>query len=150
MDIRAPASGIVYGLTVFTTRSVIRAAEPVMYLIPQDRPLIIAAQVSPINIDELFVSQDVKLRFSALDQRQTPELCGKVVKVSADAFVDEATRATYYRAEIILNDGQIDRLPAHITLIPGMPVEVFIRTSDRSPLSYLVKPADRLFRKSIP
>ena len=88
IDIRAPASGIVYGLTVFTPRSVIRAAEPVMYLIPQDRPLIIAAQVSPINIDELFVSQDVTLRFSAPDQRQTPEMFGKVVKVSADAFVD--------------------------------------------------------------
>ena len=80
---------------MFTPRSVIRAAEPVMYLIPQDRPLIIAAQVSPINIDELFVSQDVTLRFSALDQRQAPELFGKVVKVSADAFVDETARATY-------------------------------------------------------
>jgi HlyD family secretion protein len=63
MYIRAPASGIVYGLTVFTPRSVIRAAEPVMYLIPQDHPLIIAAQVSPINIDELFVSQDVTYAF---------------------------------------------------------------------------------------
>ena len=66
-------------LTVFTPRSVIRAAEPVMYLIPKIA-LIIAAQVSPINIDELFVSQDVTLRFSALDQRQTPELFGKVVR----------------------------------------------------------------------
>ena len=148
MDIRAPASGIVYGLTIFTPRSVIRPAEPVMYLIPQDRPLIIAAQVSPINIDELFITQDVTLRFSALDQRQTPELFGKVVKVSADAFVDEATRATYYRAEIILNDGQIDRLPANITLIPGMPVEAFIKTSDRSPLSYLVKPLTDYFVKA--
>ena len=63
MDIRAPASSIVYGLTVFTPRSVIRAAEPVMYLIPQDHPLITAAQVSPINIDELFVSQDVTYAF---------------------------------------------------------------------------------------
>ena len=63
MAIRAPASGIVYGLTVFTPRSVIRAAEPVMYLIPQDHPLIINAQVSPINIDELFVSQDVTYAF---------------------------------------------------------------------------------------
>lgn len=148
MDIRAPASGIVYGLTIFTPRSVIRPAEPVMYLIPQDRPLIIAAQVSPINIYELFITQDVTLRFSALDQRQTPELFGKVVKVSADAFVDEATRATYYRAEIILNDGQIDRLPANITLIPGMPVEAFIKTSDRSPLSYLVKPLTDYFVKA--
>jgi HlyD family secretion protein len=63
MDIRAPASSIVYGLTVFTPRSVIRAAEPVMYLIPQDHPLIIAAQVSPINIEELFVSKDVTYAF---------------------------------------------------------------------------------------
>ena len=148
MDIRAPASGIVYGLTIFTPRSVIRPAEPVMYLIPQDRPLIIAAQVSPINIDELFITQDVTLRFSALDQRQTPELFGKVVKVSADAFVDEATRATYHRAEIILNDGQIDRLPANITLIPRMPVEAFIKTSDQSPLSYLVKPLTDYFVKA--
>ena len=68
-DIRAPASGIVYGLTVFTLRSVIRAAEPVMYFIPQNRALNIAGQVSTINIDELFVSQEVTLRFSALDQR---------------------------------------------------------------------------------
>ena len=110
--------------------------------------MIIAAQVSPINIDELFITQDVTLRFSALDQRQTPELFGKVVKVSADAFVDEATRATYYRAEIILNDGQIDRLPANITLIPGMLVEAFIKTSDRSPLSYLVKPLTDYFVKA--
>jgi HlyD family secretion protein len=63
MDIRAPASSTVYGLTVFTPRSVIRAAETVMYLIPQDHPLITAAQVSPINIDELFVSQDVTYAF---------------------------------------------------------------------------------------
>jgi HlyD family secretion protein len=63
MDIRTPASSTVYGLTVFTPRSVIRAAETVMYLIPQDHPLITAAQVSPINIDELFVSQDVTYAF---------------------------------------------------------------------------------------
>ena len=86
--------------------------------------------------------------WDALAQISKPELFGKVVKVSADAFVDEATRTTYYRADIILNDGQIDRLPAHITLIPGMPVEAFIRTSDRSPLSYLVKPLTDYFAKA--
>ena len=62
--------------------------------------------------------------------------------------MDEVTRATYYRAEIILNDGQIDRLPAHITLTPGMLVEEFIRTSDLSPLSYLVKPLTDYFAKA--
>ena len=65
MDIRAPVSGVVYGLSVFTPRSVIRAAEPVLYLIPQDRPLVITVQVPPIHIDQVFVGQNAVLRFSA-------------------------------------------------------------------------------------
>ena len=152
LDITAPVSGVVYGLSVFAERSVIRPAEPVLFLVPQDRPLVIAAQVAPIHIDQVFVGQDVTLRFSALDQRTTPELEGQVIQLSADAFEDEATRASFYRAEIILTEGQIARLPQGSTLIPGMPVESFIRTDDRTPLAYLVKPlADyfsRAFRES--
>ncbi|MEL6550992.1 MAG: HlyD family type I secretion periplasmic adaptor subunit [Pseudomonadota bacterium] len=152
LDITAPVSGVVYGLTVFTERAVIRPAEPVLFVVPQDRPLIIAAEVDPIHIDQVFVGQDVTLRFSALDQRTTPELEGQVLQLSADAFEDEATRASFYRAEIILTEGQIARLPEDVTLIPGMPVESFIRTDDRTPLAYLVKPlADyfsRAFRES--
>ena len=94
LDIRAPVSGIVYGLQVQTPRSVLQAAEPVLYLVPQDRPLVIAAQVEPVHIDQVLVGQQVSLRFSALDQRTTPELFGQVSLVSADAFEDEATRAT--------------------------------------------------------
>lgn len=148
MDIRAPVSGVVYGLTVFTPRSVIRPAEPVLFLIPQDRPLVITVQVPPIHIDQVYVGQDTVLRFSALDQRSTPELFGKVVKVSPDAFQDETSRMSYYRAEILLNDGEKDRLPANVTLIPGMPVEAFIRTQDRTPLAYLVKPLADYFAKA--
>ncbi|MEL6914572.1 MAG: HlyD family type I secretion periplasmic adaptor subunit [Pseudomonadota bacterium] len=152
LDITAPVSGVVYGLTVFTERAVIRAAEPVLFIVPQDRPLIIAAEVDPIHIDQVFVGQNVTLRFSALDQRTTPELEGQVLQLSADAFEDEATRASFYRAEIILSEGQIARLPEGVSLIPGMPVESFIRTDDRTPLAYLVKPlADyfsRAFRES--
>ena len=65
LDIRAPVSGIVYSKQVFTPRSVIRAADPVLYLIPQDRPLVVAAQVEPIHVDQVFVSQEVVVRFSA-------------------------------------------------------------------------------------
>lgn len=148
MEIRAPVSGVVYGLTVFTPRSVIRPAEPVLFLIPQDRPLVITVQVPPIHIDQVYVGQDTVLRFSALDQRSTPELFGKVVKVSPDAFQDETSRMSYYRAEILLNDGEKDRLPANVTLIPGMPVEAFIRTQDRTPLAYLVKPLADYFAKA--
>ncbi len=148
LDITAPVSGVVYGLQVFTPRSVIRAADPLLYIVPQDRPLVIAAQVEPIHIDQLHIDQEVVLRFSALDQRETPELFGQVVQISADAFTDEASRVSYYRAEIRLSEGEISRLPENVVLIPGMPVETFIQTADRTPLEYLVKPFSDYFAKA--
>ncbi|MCV3269927.1 HlyD family type I secretion periplasmic adaptor subunit [Roseobacter sinensis] len=152
LNIRAPVSGIVYDMQVRTPRSVIRAAEPVLFLVPQDRPLVIAARVDLIHIDQLVAGQDVTLRLSALDQRTTPELYGSVVQISADAFEDEATGQSYYRAEIVLNEGEMEKLAEGTILIPGMPVEAYIKTGDRTPIAYLVKPmADyfaRAFRES--
>lgn len=152
LDIRAPVSGIVYAMQVQTPRSVIRAADPLLYLVPQDRPLVIAANVNPVNIDEIAVGQAVNLRMSALDQRTTPELVGRVMQISADALTDETTGQSYYRAEIVLDPGEIDKLGNGAVLLPGMPVEAFIRTADRSPMAYLIKPmADyfaRAFRES--
>lgn len=148
LDISAPVSGVIYNLQVHTPRSVIRPADPVLFLVPQDRPLVIAAQVSPTDIDQIYVGQDVTLRFSALDQRNTPDLFGKVMQVSADAFEDEGTQVSYYRAEIELNEGEAQRLPSGTMLIPGMPVESYIRTQDRSPLTYLVKPLSDYFVKA--
>jgi HlyD family secretion protein len=140
LDIRAPVGGIVYGLQVFGSRAVIRPADPLLFIVPQDRPLVIATQVAPTDIDVLTIGQEVSVRFSALDQRTTPELYGTVALVSADAFTDNATSASYYRAEIALNEGEVDRLPEGATLLPGMPVEAFIRTADRTPLNYLTRP----------
>ena len=148
LDIAAPVSGVVYGLQVHTPRSVIRAAEPVLYLVPQDRPLVIAARIEVTDIDKIFPGQEVALRFSALDQRETPELFGTVTQVSADAFEDQNRGISFYRAEIKLNDGQVDRLPKGTTLIPGMPVETFLRTDDRSPMGYLTKPLVDYFSKA--
>jgi HlyD family secretion protein len=145
MDIRAPVSGVIYGLQVRTPRSVIRPADPLMYLVPQDRPLVIAVQVEPIHVDEVIVGQEVSLRFSALDQRTTPELFGKVEQLSADAFDDDRTGLTYFRAEITVDEGELARLPQGTTLVPGMPVEAYIRTADRSPLAYLLKPLTDYF-----
>lgn len=148
LDIRAPVSGIVYAMQVTTPRSVIRAAEPLLYLVPQDRPLVIAAQVNPTNVDEISVGQEVNLRLSSLDQRTTPELKGKVIIISADALDDEVTGGRYFRAEITLSPGEIDRLPEGTELLPGMPVDAFIKTGDRSPLTYLLKPVTDYFVKS--
>lgn len=147
LDIRAPVSGTVFGLQVHALRSVIRPAEPVMYLVPKGQPLVIVSQVDPIDIDEVRVGQDVTLRFPAFARRTTPELFGKIVNLSADSFVDERTGAAYYRAEILPNPGEIERLGG-AELLPGMPVESYIRTEDRTPLNYLVKPITDYFTKS--
>ncbi|WP_371055642.1 HlyD family type I secretion periplasmic adaptor subunit [Rhodosalinus sp. K401] len=148
MEVRAPVAGIIYGLQVFAPRSVIRPADPLLYIVPQDRPLVIAARVAPIHIDQVYPGQDVTLRFSAFDQRSTPELFGQVTQVSADIFTDEATQNAYYRAEITLSEAEQDRLPDDPVLVPGMPVEAFIRTDDRTPIAYLLKPLTDYFSKA--
>ncbi len=148
LDIIAPVAGVVYGLQVFATRSVLRAAEPALHIIPQDRPLIVSARVNPTDIDMLHPGQDVVLRFSALDQRRTPELIGKVERISADAFLDPATQVNYYRTRISIDETQRARLPGDVTLLPGMPVEAFIRTGDMSPIAYLTKPLTDYFARA--
>jgi len=148
LEITAPVAGVVYGMQVFALRSVIRPAAPVLYIVPQDRSLIINVKVQPIHIDMVFVGQEVTLRFTALDQRRTPELTGRVVQISADTFIDDTTRRAYYRADIVLNEGEQAKLPEGTTLIPGMPVEAFIRTQDRTPIAYLVKPFMDYFAKA--
>ena len=137
--VRAPVSGIVLGMQVNTPRSVLRPADPVLYIIPQDRPLVITSQVPTIHVDQVHPGQEVELVFSAFSTRTTPHLKGKVESVSADAFRNEQTGQSFYRAEIVLEPGEQDKLEG-LTLVPGMPVEAFIKTDDRTPLAYLVKP----------
>lgn len=151
LDIRAPVSGIIHALQVTTPQAVIRAADAVLYIIPQDRPLVVAARIAPIHIDEVQIGQEVILRLASFDSRTTPELVGQIARLSPDALLDEAGNTSYYRAEIMLQPGEIDKLVGR-AIIPGMPVEVFIRTGERTPLAYLVKPLadyfNRAFRES--
>ncbi|SOC07214.1 HlyD family secretion protein [Rhodobacter sp. JA431] len=147
LELRAPVAGRVYALAVTTPRAVIRAAEPVLYIIPQDRPLVVAVKASPINIDEITVGQPVTLRFPAFASRTTPELFGQVTRISADALTDEATRATYFRVEVMIDPGEIEKL-GELEILPGMPAEAYIRTGDRSPLAYLTKPFTDYFARA--
>ncbi len=144
LDIRAPVSGIVHELQVTTPQSVIRPAEPILYLIPQDRPLLVAARVSPLHIDEVHAGQPVMLRLSAFSSRTTPQIEGQLDRISADAVVDPATNLPYYRAEVTIPRDQLARL-GKLDLVPGMPAEVFIQTGERSPLAYLLKPLTDYF-----
>ncbi len=137
--IRAPVSGLVLGLQVTSPRSVIRAAEPLLFIVPQDRPLIVTAQLSPMDIDEVHPDQPVRLRLASLPGRTTPELMASIATISADALTDDTGKISYYRAEIRLPQAALDSL-GDLRLVPGMPVEAFIQTGDRSPLSYLMQP----------
>jgi HlyD family type I secretion membrane fusion protein len=145
--LRAPVSGTVYDSTADTVRAVIRPADPVMYVVPKDTPLIVRTRIDTINIDQVHVGQEAILRFSAFDQRTTPELRGRVTDVSADAYSDERTGQQYYKADIELDAKEAERI-AHVTLLPGMPVESFIQTGSRSALSYFVKPMGDYFTRA--
>lgn len=140
LDIRAPVAGAVHELTVFGERSVIRPAEPILFIVPQDRPLIIAVQVETIHIDQVHVGQDVVLRFSAFDTRRTPEIWGRVISVSPDVIQDQRTGRTYYRARVEISEGETSKLPEGSVLVPGMPVQAYLRTGERSPAAYLLRP----------
>lgn len=151
LQLRAPVSGVVYGNTADTLRGVIRPAEPVLYIVPSDATLVVRVEVEPVHIDKVHVGQAATLRFSAFDMRTTPEVDGTVTKVSADAVTDPQTRMRYYLAEIAIDDAAREKL-AGLEILPGMPVEAFIRTEDRSPLAYLMKPftdyVTKAFRES--
>ncbi|MFS4583723.1 HlyD family type I secretion periplasmic adaptor subunit [Phaeobacter sp. C3_T13_0] len=152
LEVRAPVAGVIYDLNVFARKSVIRSADPLMYLIPQSQPLVISAQVAPSDIDQVYLKQPVSLNFSSFNQRTTPTLFGTVSTVSADSFVDQQTGRSYYVVEARLNEGEISRLPEGNVLVPGMPVETFIQTNSRTPFAYLVQPftdyLNRAFRES--
>ena len=139
LDIRAPVSGQVLGLQVTSPRSVLRPADPVLYIIPQDRPLVITVQIPTIHIDEVHVGQHTRLVFPAFSSRTTPEIYGHVITLSADAMVDQASKQSFYHGQIVLDAGEMAKLK-HETLLPGMPVQAFIETGARTPMAYLLKP----------
>lgn len=147
LEVRAPVAGIVLGLAVTTPRAVIRPADPILYIVPQDRPLVIAARIAPLHVDEVHVGQAVRLTLPAFPANSTPELTGTLAVISADALTDQATGQPYYLAEITLPQEQVARL-GDLTLLPGMPVDAFIRTGARTPIAYLLQPFTDYFRKA--
>ena len=139
IDIRAPQNGTVHQLAVHTVGGVVNAGEPLMLVVPDADDLVIEARLAPQNIDQLRVGQKADIRFSAFNQRTTPEIVGTVVTISADVSQDQKTSASFYVVRISTSVDEIARLGG-VKLVPGMPVEAFIRTDDRTVMSFLVKP----------
>ena len=146
IDIRAPQSGRVHQLAVHTIGGVVKAGEVLMLVVPVADRLSIEVRIAPYDIDQVQLRQPALLRFSAFSQYATPEVAGEVTRVSADLSTDERTGSSYYTARIGLPDNELGNLKG-LSLTPGMPVEAFIRTGERTVLSYLTKPlADQLMR----
>lgn len=148
LDIRAPRPGVVIGMTVFTLRSVVRPAEPILFIVPTNVKLIVESRIDATSIDQVYPGQDVRLRFSAFSARTTPDVPGKVDKISPDVFTDETTGASYYTAQIEFTDDAIREL-GDVELVAGMPVEAYIQTNARTPFTYFTKPLTDYFNQAL-
>jgi HlyD family secretion protein len=144
--IRAPYDGIIDKLSYTTLGGVVPAGETIMEIVPDTDALIVTAQVSPADVDQVRQGAAVSLRFSAFNMQTTPQISGILSKISADRTINPQTGIAYFPIEITIAPTQVKRLGA-LKLRPGMPVEAFVRTGERTLLGYLVKPlSDQLTR----
>jgi len=139
LDLRAPMDGSVYQLSIHTVGGVVNPGETLMLLAPDARTLTVEAKIATRNIDQIYIGQNVDIRFSAFDQRTTPQVDGTVASISPDAILDQRTGATYYIVRIIPSKDNLVKLTG-LSLYPGMPAEAFIKVADRTVISYLTKP----------
>ena len=139
VDIRAPQDGVLQQSIAYTIGGVVKPGETIMQVVPDDDSLAVEARIVPSDIDKLWVGQSASLRFSAFNTRTTPQIDGVVERTSPDIATDQRTGASYYTVRIRTTAAQVARL-GEVKLVPGMPVESFIKTEDRSVISYLVKP----------
>ncbi|TPJ74964.1 HlyD family type I secretion periplasmic adaptor subunit [Mesorhizobium sp. B2-7-1] len=139
VDIRAPQDGVVQQSLAYTIGGVVTPGQTIMQVVPDNDSLAVEVRIAPSDIDKLWVGQSASLRFSAFNTRTTPQIDGVVERTSPDVTTDQRTGVSYYTVRIRTTAAQVARL-GEVRLVPGMPVESFIKTEDRSVISYLVKP----------
>ena len=147
IDIRAPITGIVHQLAVHTIGGVVNQTEPLMLVVPETDRLIVEVRIQPQDIDQVRMGQETRLRFTAFNQRTTPELIGKVFRVASDVSKDQQTGFSYFSGAVSIPEDELKRLHG-LKLIPGMPVDAFIKTGDRTFASYITKPLTDQMQRS--
>ncbi|MBL4756879.1 MAG: HlyD family type I secretion periplasmic adaptor subunit [Rhizobiales bacterium] len=146
VEIRSPRSGHVHQLSVHTVGGVISPGETFALIVPEEDKLIVEARLDPANIDQVTIGQNVVLRFSAFNQRTTPEIEGFMQTISADLSQDQTNGQSFYLVRIRIVDAELEKLGGN-NIVPGMPVEAFIQTAERTVMSYLLKPlGDQIMR----
>ncbi|MDD4913633.1 MAG: HlyD family type I secretion periplasmic adaptor subunit [Methylococcales bacterium] len=147
IEIKAPVSGRVMGLAIHTIGGVVSPGSTILEIVPQQEDLVIDAQVSTMDIDRVSVGMIAEVRLTVFKQAVTPIIEGKVTSLSADRIVDEKTGNQYYQARIELTPESLKKM-SHLELVPGMPVEVMIKTGERTLFAYLSKPISNAFARA--
>lgn len=151
IEIVAPADGVIHDMQIYTIGGVVAPEATIMQVVPVSEGVEFEIRIDPTAIDQIFVGQTAKVQFPAFDMRTAPVLYGELVGISPSTIADPATGRSYYRATLALPPEELARL-GPVELVPGMPVEAFMQTGERSVLSYLTQPlADQLrlaFRES--
>jgi HlyD family secretion protein len=141
--VRAPVTGQVVGLTVFTIGGVVAPGQKLMDVVPEGRELLIQAQLNPTDADDAYPGQTAQVRFTSVHDRSLPLFSGTVRTVSADSFTDEKTGRSYFRAEIVVPEKELKKVQSVLgrgELRPGLPVEAVLTVRRRTALQYLIEP----------
>lgn len=150
IELKAPSAGRIHQLAVHTVGGVISPSETLMTIVPTAERMIVEVRINPADIDQLIIGQETRVRFSAFNRRTTEELTGTVTRVGADLTHEPQTNQSYYVAGVSVPDSELATLNG-LKLMPGMPAEVFIKTGDRTLVSYLLRPLNdqmaRAFRE---
>jgi HlyD family type I secretion membrane fusion protein len=147
MDIRAPIAGTVNEMNIFTEGGVITPAEVLATIVPADARLRVEAKLSPAAIDQVYVDQPARVRFSAFSHRTTPELAGSIIQIAPATTRDEVTGEPFYLAYVDIPQSEMDRL-GDLDLMPGMPAEIYLSTQEQTALAYLAKPLVDQFQRA--
>ena len=151
-QVRAPATGQVVGLTVFTVGGVVTPGQTLMEIVPDNRNLVIQAQVNPADADDVYIGQKAQIRFLSVSDQTLPLLSGKVRTISADSFNDEKTGQSFFRAEVEVPESELDQVRGAVgrgSVRPGLPVDVVLNVRPRTALQYLLEPLTRNFWRSL-
>lgn len=140
IEISAPISGRVLNLAINTVGGVVTPGTPILQIVPDDDDFVVRARVRTVDVDQVAAGKPARVHFSAFDPRTTPPLNGAVMSVSPAQMIDETTRQPYYLVDVEVAKAELARLVGQPQLIPGMPVEVYIETVERTPLEYILKP----------
>ncbi len=148
INVVSPANGVVQNLRVFTNGAVIRPGEPMVDVAPEDEDLLIHAQFSPTDVDNIHNGMRAEVRLSSFHSRKIPVLEGTIQSISKDRIVDEANKTAYFLAIVRVDDSNLPKQVAE-RITAGMPAEVIVPTGERTVLQYLFEPLTNTLRKTM-